>query len=323
MTLTRRTFLAGTTGSLIATGLWAQTGDIIKIAGPAFGAHWRVSLPMGIDTDAVVAEVSEIIGAVDMMMSPFHPSSEISVFNRTRTIATFPVSADVITTVLEARRIAELTQGAFDPTLGGVVGRYGFGPITSAPAGAFADLVIARTGLRKAHAAQTLDLCGIAKGFALDRIAAALRQLGHQDFFVELGGEVFAQGQHPQGRRWQAGLERPAAGDWTLQGTVTVAHEALATSGDLVNSYLYDDRRYCHIIDPQSQQPTQSALASVSVFAPRAMAADALATALYAMGPHDGVDFARRHRIPALFITRSPSGLIETMTHDFSDRRMG
>ena len=82
----------------------------------------------------------------------------------------------------------------------------------------------------KAHVLQTLDLCGIAKGYALDRITAELIALGHSDFFVELGGEVYAQGIHPEGRAWRAGIESPLPGSLAFQHIVVVAGEALATS---------------------------------------------------------------------------------------------
>jgi len=323
MNLTRRAFVAGSTLSLVSTGLRAQSGDTIKIEGPAFGAQWRVNMPLGIDTNVVISPVTKIIKTVDITMSPFLPASEISLFNHTQTTQPQPMSAGILSTLNEAKRVAHFTQGAFDPTLGGVVGRYGFGPITSAPAGAFRDLTVTHNGLQKSHAAQTLDLCGIAKGFALDQIATALSHLGHRDYFIELGGEVLAKGQHPNGRPWVAGVERPLAGSQALQRTVRLTNEALATSGDQVNSYHHADRAYNHIIDPNTQMPTDSTLASVSVFAPLAITADALATALYALGPSRGPAFARNNKIAALFLVRSRNGLQEMMTHKFAARLIG
>lgn len=323
MTLTRRAFIVGSTCSLSATRLWAHAGDLVVLEGPAFGARWRVSLPVGANADVVASKLTRIVRSVDEMMSPFKPTSEISIFNSNQTTRMQPVSADILTTVIEAKRIAQITLGAFDPTLGGVTGRYGFGPIDSAPAGRFQDLVVSEAGLQKSHPAQTLDLCGIAKGFALDQMSAALMQLGHRDFFVELGGEVFAYGLHPKGRAWAAGVERPIAGVRALQMAVRLDREALATSGDVVNSYLHAGHRYSHIIDPQSQRPTQSALASVSVFAPDAATADALATALYALGSQTGPEVAHNHQIPAVFLVRDHVELREIVTADFAKRRIG
>lgn len=323
MTLTRRNFIAGSTLSLSSTKLWSQTGDIVQIEGPAFGARWRAILPLGIDADLIASKVGSIIKSVDSTMSPFNPTSEISVFNSNQTTRLQRVSAGILTTVNEAKRTAQFTQGAFDPTLGGVVGRYGFGPINSAPVGAFKDLAVSRAGLQKSQPQQTLDLCGIAKGFALDQIATTLTDLGYNDYFVELGGEVFARGFHPDRRPWMAGIERPVAGQRTLQRTIPVNNEVLATSGDLVNSYRHANQRYSHIIDPHTQHPTNNALASVSVFAPRAITADALATALFAMGPQIGFAFAQDYEIPAMFLVRDQRGLQEMLTDNFSARESG
>ena len=323
MKLTRRAFIAGSTLSLSATQLWAQSGDIVQLEGPAFGARWRISLPEGIDANVVAQKVSNIIASVDAQMSPFKPTSEISAFNRSTSTQLYPVSDDILTTVKEAKRIAQITQGAFDPTLGGVVGRFGFGPIRNTPVGKFQDMSVSENGLQKSHPEQTLDLCGIAKGFALDQISIALTDLGHHNFFAELGGEVFAHGLHPTGRPWTAGIERPVAGAHGFNRTVRLDNEALATSGDVVNSYVHAGHRYSHIIDPQSLRPTNSTLASVSVFATCAMTADAFATALYAMGPMNGPEFAQSHEIAAMFVLRDQAGLMETMTHNFSTRLIG
>ena len=313
----------GTGATLAATVLNAGNGAVMRIRGAAFGAGWQVSVPDGADPQAIISVVSGVVSAVDDLASPYRGNSEISLFNRIQTTDWISLSPETLDVIREAKRVARLTGGAFDPTLGGIVGRYGFGPITTLPSGSFADLLLSDSGARKADPAQTLDLCGIAKGYALDRIADALAALGHRDFFAELGGEVTAQGRHPDGRLWQAGIERPKVGATNMQSIVSVNGEALATSGDVVNAFDRGGRRYSHIIDPNSRLPVETKLASVSVFSPRAITADALATALYAMSPKQGVAFAERTKIPALFITRSADGLRLRATHDFAARMIG
>ena len=101
---------------------------------------------------------------------------------------------------------------------------------------------------------------------------------------------------------------------------VALRGEALATSGDLINSYVLAGHRYSHIIDPRRMAPSDSALASVSVLAPQAITADALATALFAMGPESGPAFAEQAGIVALFLSRDGTGLREVMTGRFADR---
>jgi thiamine biosynthesis lipoprotein len=161
--------------------------------------------------------------------------------------------------------------------------------------------VVADGTVAKARGALSLDLCGIAKGHALDRMVAACRARGMDDVLVELGGEVVARGRHPSGRAWRVGIERPSpAGGF--QHAVALDGAALATSGSAVNGYAYRGRRYSHIIDPATGRPADTRLAGVTVAAPAAMTADALATALYAMGPERGPAFAQESGIEALFI---------------------
>ncbi|WP_146590148.1 FAD:protein FMN transferase [Puniceibacterium confluentis] len=320
MILTRRGFLAGSGAALCATALQATTPDLLQIEGPAFGARWRVRAAMGTDAAAVARAMMRVIETIDAAMSPFRAGSEISAFNRAETTDWLPLSPVALTTVAEAHRIAAQTQGAFDPTFGGLTGRYGFGPITGTPEGAFQDLALGSDCARKAHARQTLDLCGIAKGHALDQCAEALRSRGLETFFIELGGEVTASGLKPDTSPWRAAIERPLSGPSASHCVVSLRSEALATSGDLINSYVLAGHRYSHIIDPRRMAPSDSALASVSVFAPRAITADALATALFAMGPENGPAFAEQAAVDALFLSRDGTGLREVMTGRFADR---
>lgn len=320
MTLTRRGFLAGSGAALVAPALEGATPDLLQIEGPAFGAGWRVRVGVGADARAIIGAMSGVIDAVDVAMSPFRGGSEISVFNRAQTTDWLPLSPGILSTLHEARRIATQTQDAFDPTLGGLVGRYGFGPITSVPDGAFRDLALGSDAARKASAGQTLDLCGIAKGHALDRCAEALRTIGLRAFFIELGGEVSGSGRKPDGSTWRAAIERPLPGPAAAHCIVALNGEALATSGDLVNSYVLGGQRYSHIIAPQFMAPANTALASVSVFASRAITADALATALFAMGSERGPDFAQTAGIDALFLSRDGAGLRQVVTGRFAER---
>lgn len=322
MACTRREFLAGTGAVLLASPLHAAQ-DLLLLQGPAFGAAWRVTVPAGADVGAIASAVMGIVASVDGAMSPFNPASEVARFNRSDSTDWCAMSPDTMATAAAALDAARMTEGAFDPTVGGLVGRYGFGPITRQTEGNYTDIVLRGDALRKSRPDLTLDLCGIAKGHALDRIAAALEALDQSDFFVELGGEVQARGTHPAGRHWRAGVESPDRANDTAQRVVAMTDEALATSGDRVNSYSLAGRRYGHIMDPGLRAPAQSALASVSVFAPTGMMADALATALFVLGPQVGASFASAANIPALFLQREGSGFHEITTGAFDARYIG
>ncbi len=323
MALTRRALLAGTAASLAASAVRAAGREILHIEGPAFGARWSVRIDAESDGAAIAAAVASIVASVDAEMSPYRPTSAIGLFNATDTTDWLPLPPATLATLRQARRVARLTQGAFDPTVGGITGRYGFGPIRQAPAGSFDGVAIASGAARKDHALQTLDLCGIAKGHALDRVVAALSDAGHRDFLVEMGGEVMARGAHPDGRPWRVGVENPTPQSISIWHRVNVTGEALATSGDRTNSYLSGKHRYGHIIDPRRLMPADTALASVSVFAPQAVLADALATALFALGPENGPALAEQTGIAALFLIRDGNGHRDIITAGFSHRIAG
>lgn len=301
MRLSRRGFIASAASALFTSALPSRAAPMQRLHGPAFGASWTLVTAGPADRAAIAAAIEKVIASVDEAMSPFRAGSEITRFNRSATTDWRPISAATCTVVEEGLRVAALTEGAFNPTVGPLVGRYGFGPIKGGAAGTPDEIAVAGDAVRKKRAALSLDLCGIAKGYALDRIGAACMALGMTDFLAEVGGETLAVGRHPSGRHWQIGIERPGP-DRLLQRAVMLDSGALATSGSAVNAYVHAGRRYSHIVDPASGDPAGAGLASVTVHDGSAMTADALATGLYAMGAERGPDFARRAGIEALFI---------------------
>jgi len=321
MAFTRRKFLVGSGSVLACAGapIGAFAAETAIIGGPAFGTSWRITLPGGVDVASAKLAVEKIIHSVDVAMSPFRADSEISLFNGQDTAELTNVSPSTGIVVKEALRIANLTQGAFDPSVGPIVQRYGFGPITNAVVGNHTGISITAEAITKVHPSLSLDLCGIAKGYALGLMADAMEAMGTADFLIELGGEVFARGRHPDGRAWQLGVQQPIPGSLRFQHIIELKDKALATSGDAVNGYDCDGLRYGHIVDPRTRAPVRNGVASVSVLARCGMKADAMATALMVMGPEQGAGLAEQEKLAALFIVRDGDGLREIMTGDFAD----
>ena len=326
MQLTRREWLVGT-GGLLATACGLSptlpaAGDdsqVVAFGGQAFGTYWRITLPRGGDEAVVRPAVQAIVTSVDQSMSPFRAGTEISRFNAMDSGEMLPVSPPFHAVVAESLRIASLTGGAFDPTVGPLVNRYGFGPITGEARASFTDITTGSAVIGKARRDVTLDLCGIAKGYALEKIASALDLLGVNDFVIELGGEVFARGAHPQGRPWRIAIEHPTAGVSVVQRIVHLDGQALATSSDAINAYTFADRRYSHIIDARRAAPIDNGIASVSVIARSAMEADALATALMVLDPRRSVEFASGHNVPMLMLMRNGGDIRELAVAGFGD----
>lgn len=318
MILNRRKLLLGTGGALLSCALPAWAVETQIIGGPAFGSWWRAVLPTSVDAREIKAKIEAVVLSVDDAMSPFKKSSEISHLNDVRDTNWHPVSHDVSKVITESLRIARLTDGAFDPTIGPIVGRYGYGPITGTSYAGYQSIQLGDGKLRKIVPDASFDLCGIAKGHALDRMAEVLTTRGLNAFLLEAGGEVLARGLHPNGRQWQAAIETPYANPRAFQRIVKLDGMALATSGDAVNGGQEGDISFSHIINPHTELPITNGVASVSVIADTAMEADALTTALMVMGRERGLALAEQKGIPALFLMQTPSGISESMSAQFA-----
>jgi len=311
MSWTRRDVMLGAVS--LAGSAWlpqnahARGGALVEIGGTAFGTTWQVLLPAEADAARIRHEIAGLLVSLDAVMSPFQEDSELTRLNRSHGPAI--LSKPLADVVGEGLRIARLTNGAFDPTIGPAVARFGFGPIVRSAAGTmpgnYRGLAMQGRRLAKRDSALTFDPCGIGKGYALDRIGALIAASGVAAFFAEFGGEVLVRGRHPTGRPWHVGIEDPAHGDsGPPRHVVGMTGGAIATSGDRVNAYVVGGRRYSHIIDPHTAAPVNNGVAAVSVMARTAMRADALATALMVLGPARGLALAKREALPVLFVLR-------------------
>lgn len=316
MLLNRRAMILGLAGSGMGLAQSAAASEQV-FGGLAFGSTWRAVTDRDADMGRIRSTIETVISEVDRTMSPYRQTSDLSHFNAAQTTDWQTMPTQLCEVASAAKNISAQTDGAFDMTVGPIVSRYGFGPITGG-SGSYQNINIRKTALQKTQPDLTLDLCGIAKGYALDRITSALRNLGVTNALIEIGGEVRTLGHHPNGRAWQIAIADPTLRGFRAYRIVDPGHLALATSGHSANG-IHGRISTSHIIDPRSERPAQASLASVSVLAPTAMTADARATALCAAGLVSGVALAHRLNIAALFIATSPGPAREVMTAGFSD----
>lgn len=324
---TRRRLLAmgGASLALVATGARAEAPALltgasatVTMTGEAFGSIWRVTLPAGKAPEALRPGLEIMLARIDRAMSPWRLDSEITAFNLAPA-GGFSVSAETALVARAALATARASDGWFDPTVGPLVSRFGFGPIAGPEdeAAHWERLAAGADALDKSEDGLTLDLCGIAKGRALDLMVGQLAAAGHEDFLIDMGGELYGRGLHPAGRPWQVAIEDPRPGIEAPAGGLRLDGLAIATSGLRMQSYDIGGTSYSHIIDPHSGRPVQSAIASVSVLAADGMSADAWATALTAAG-EAGPALAQREDVAALFLMRGPDGFSRELTGDFA-----
>jgi FAD:protein FMN transferase len=318
--MNRRAFLALGGGSALALAmprLAFGAPAVRAMEGRAFATEWSISTPAYVDLEPLRARIEEMLAAIDLQMSPWRTDSDLSRFNRAPA-GTVPLPAELVDVTSAALGLAGSSGGEFDPTVGPLVSRWGFGPIAGDDNPDWREIGLHGDAISKVRNGLTLDLCGIAKGYALDRMADIVRGAGHGDFLIDLGGELAASGTHPSGRAWHVAVEDPRPGITGAVEVLALGGMAVATSGSRANSYEIGHRRYSHIIDPSTGQPADSNLGSVSVIASTTMTADGWATALFAAGATRGPELARRNGVDALFVLTDGDSLKRITTGSFS-----
>lgn len=326
MKLNRRRFmeLAGTAGAALITTSQSSVARVEtdRIGGRAFGGAWTIVFDPASETEALKRKVEHILNRIDRSMSPYIASSEISQFNAMNAHETFYCSQEFGHVAQVALDIARLTNGAFDPTVGPQVNALGFGPIIGARNTDWRSIVSGETHLRKTHRTATLDLCGIAKGYALDLVRACLLENGVRSAFIEIGGEVTTIGRHPEGRQWRVAIQSPEYGSVQAIAVITPKSSCLATSGIRTNG-VNGPVTTSHIISKSGGQAQDAKILSVSVLAKSATLADALATALCAMKATQAEKFASANGIDALFAIETHDGFRTSSTGRFSAYEIG
>jgi len=285
-----------------------------------------------IDIPKIKNDIDSILTVINDQMSTYQDDSELSRINQARTNDWITISDDLFTVISHAINISDLSNGAFDITVGPVVNLWGFGPDPrpeQVPEEQLIQSALDNVGYQYIHLRESppalkkdrgeiyIDLSGIVPGFAVDKIAAYLEQHTIQNYMVELGGEIKAKGVNPDRKPWQIGIEKPVTNQRSVQRIINLDNIGLGTSGDYRNYFVQDGIHYSHIIDPKTGKPTTHRLASVTVLHSSTMIADALAVALFVMGPVSGIQFAQKENLAVIFIIRDKEGFTEEMTDIF------
>ncbi len=300
------------------------------IQGRTMGTTYSIKL-FSNDASADLLQTSQAIEQeleqVNAQMSTYLTTSELSRFNAQESEAWFPVSKETAEVVSLSLQLSELTDGAFDVTVGPLVDLWGFGPTTGQPPipsqsaitqalqAVGADKLAVRLeppALRKNHPQLRVDLSAIAKGHAVDRLAKVLDRLKFDAYFVEIGGEVRTKGHKLDETQWQVGIERPTVDQQSVQRALALSDLSLATSGNYRNFHEVDGRRYSHTINPETGRPVEDPIASASVIATNCALADGIATGMMSAGFDAGMALAERNGWSVLLVRPTADGDFET-----------
>jgi thiamine biosynthesis lipoprotein len=208
-----------------------------------------------------------------------------------------------------ALAVAQESEGAFDPTVGYAMETRGFNreyrtgqairsSIDPEISVSYRDVRLdADRGTITLLCPVILDLGAVAKGLAVDLAARELRPF--QNFAIDASGDLYLAGRNPDGERWSIGIRHPRRAS-DLIDSLRVSERAVCTSGDYERRSSNDNGH--HILDPRRGSPANS-VASVTVVAPNAMLADALATAAFVLGPQEGIRLFDRLDVDGLIVT--------------------
>jgi thiamine biosynthesis lipoprotein len=322
-------------GVVVAAALAAATGA----AGPAgsaaatdprestrarylMGTMLRVTVDGPVEERTFEAVFGEV-GRLESVLSNWRDDSEVSRLNRAAAAAPFRCSPDLYAALEDALRWAAATGGTFDPTVEPLVAALGLrdpedrppsvGTVarTAGTAGSigWAGVRLDRTGRTASFrtAGMGIDFGGIGKGIALDAAARRLRERGVRTALLDFGGQVLAMGAPGGAVGWETGVADPARRDHPVLG-IRLRDLSAATSGNGERG-----GRTGHLLDPRRGGPAPFG-GTVTVVAADGTSADALSTALFVMGPEEGMRFARDRRIAAAFLWRDCASRLRTRT---------
>ncbi len=269
-------------------------------------------------TAAIEAAYAEI-ERIEALVSKYAPDSQLSAINRHAGEAqAVQVDAEVVAIVQRSLEYTERTAGMFNMAVGAVIDAWGIGtdhehvPDSDELSRALQlidshDVNVEGQTVRLTKAGMTLDLGGIAKGYSIDRALAILQEHGIQHALVNAGGDIRCVGAKPDGTSWRIGIQHPRENG--LIGVVELGDAAITTSGDYERFFMQDDVRYHHLIDPRTGMPARECR-SVTILTSTAEAADVYSTAVFIMGPEQGLAFIEEHSELEGMIVRADGGIV-------------
>ena len=260
---------------------------------------------------------------VDKSVSLWNDSSIISKVNRNEDVTVNKIFKDNFEL---AQKASELSNGAFDATIGPLVSAWGFHykkelDMTPEMVDSIKQLIgyqkvtIVDNKVVKENPNMTLDFNAVAQGYTADLIARVLDFKGVKSYLVDVGGEIMTKGTKPNGKMWTIGIEKPAENfdsKRSVQTKIEVKNKGVVTSGNYRKYIEKDGVRYSHSIDPKTGYPAEHNLLSATVIADNAAWADCLATICMLVGKEKASKLLEGQGVEAYFIYVDNDGKIQS-----------
>lgn len=249
-----------------------------------------------INIDEAVSEIKRI----EAMISSWDPNSETSLVNSNAGIQPVKVSLELFKLIERAKKISEITDGAFDISYASMDNIWKFdGTVDRLPSKTEIQLSIANIGYQNIELNENnqtvflkekgmrIGFGAIGKGFAADKAKELLISKGVKGGIVNASGDLTTWGTRETGEKWMIGITNPEKKDEVFSW-LPIVESSVATSGNYEKYLIFKGEKYSHIIDPRTGYPTKG-VQSVSIFAKQAELCDALATAVFILGRDSGI----------------------------------
>jgi len=256
---------------------------------------------------------------IDNKMSVFKDYSELSKININAGKAPTKVGEDTYFVIKKAVEYSALSGGAFDPTIRPVVGLWGIQtdhariPNNDEIDEAinlvnYKDIILDEkvSSIMLKSKKQELDVGAIAKGFAADEVKNIFKKNKIESAIIDLGGNIFAMGNKIDGTPWKIGIQDPIRSLGEFVGIVSVKNKSVVTSGNYERYFIRDGKRFHHIIDPLTGNPSEKGILSTTIVSDHSIDGDALSTCAFVMGLERGMELIESLKgVDAIFITEN------------------
>jgi len=282
--------------------------------------------PSDVIAQAALTAGFQEIRRLENMLSTWIETSELSRVNQAAGREPVSVSAETFELLRRALEVAEYTEGRFNIAIGPAVRLWNIPEAPRIPSAMELEIAAQYVDYRRIHLDQTrrtvflekpgmrIDIGGIGKGFAAEKAAAVMRESGATGGLVAVAGDFRVFSRRADGTAWPLGIQHPREPGKVL-AMLDVTDEAISTSGDYERYFLKDGVRYHHILDPQTLQPARLCQ-SVTIIAPDATTADALATGVFVMGPARGMALVERLGLGAVIVDAQGMVIVSSRLRD-------
>lgn len=252
------------------------------------------------EENGIIDECISEVRRIETLLTEFSETSQTALINNSAGLHPVKVDAEVYEIIKRSIRLSNLTQGAFDISAGALKKLYNFkGKQFEWPAEQVIAEKLRTTGYDKIKLLDDhhvflekkgmhIAFGAIGKGYAADRVKRLLLSKGIHNAVVNASGDLTAWGKRLDGTPWKVGIADPNNSSQAI-AWLPVENSSVATSGDYEQFVFHNNTRYAHNIDPKTGYPVKG-IKSVTIISPGAELSDALATAVFVMGPDVGLD---------------------------------